>query len=210
MAIAPMWHSTIFGPYFVVGAIFSGIAALLLVMATIRKTLHLEKYLTLHHFNNLAKLLLLMSLLWLYFTVAENLTVWYGNEPKEMAVFGARARGPFAPYFWTMVFCNFVVPFVLLGHSASAYHLDRDNRIGSSPDWHVAGTLSDHRPNLKHAAACRCLGPLLANLGRNLYQCCNLCRHGSVVSHLLQTVPYRFGLGIQVASGGRGVRVTCI
>jgi Ni/Fe-hydrogenase subunit HybB-like protein len=115
MAIAPMWHSTIFGPYFVVGAIFSGIAALILAMAVIRKTMRLEQYLTPHHFNNLAKLLLLMSLLWVYFTVSENLTVWYGNEPNEMMVFGARARGTFAPYFWTMVVCNFFVPFVLLG-----------------------------------------------------------------------------------------------
>jgi len=115
MAIAPMWHSTIFGPYFVVGAIFSGIAALLLVMSFIRRAMHLEAYLTPHHFDNLAKLLLLMSLLWLYFSFAENLTVWYGNEPKEMNVFGARTRGTFSVYFWTMVFCNFVVPFVLLG-----------------------------------------------------------------------------------------------
>ncbi len=56
-----------------------------------------------------------MSLLWLYFTFAEHLTVWYGNEPKEMNVFGARLRGRFAPEFWVMVFVNFVVPFVLLG-----------------------------------------------------------------------------------------------
>jgi len=115
MTVAPMWHSTIFGPYFVAGAIFSGIAALLLVMSIIRKLLHLEQYLTPHHFNNLAKLLLMMSLLWLYFTAAENLTVWYGNEPKEMAVFGARTRAQYAPYFWTMVVLNFVIPFVLLG-----------------------------------------------------------------------------------------------
>jgi len=115
MAIAPMWHSTIFGPYFVTGAIFSGIAALILVMAIIRNLLHLEVYLTRHHFDRLAKLLLLMSLLWCYFTLAENLTVWYGNDPKEMAVFGARTRGHYAPYFWTMMFLNFVVPFVLLG-----------------------------------------------------------------------------------------------
>ncbi len=115
MAIAPMWHSTIFGPYFVVGAIFSGIAALVIAMAIIRRTMHLENYLTAHHFNNLGKLLLLMSLLWLYFTVAENLTAWYGNEPKEMNVFGARARGNFAPFFWIMVCCNFIVPFVLIG-----------------------------------------------------------------------------------------------
>src|SRR5579862_2355319 len=60
MAIAPMWHSTIFGPYFVVGAIFSGIAALLLVLGILRRALGLELYLTKHHFNNLSKLLLLM------------------------------------------------------------------------------------------------------------------------------------------------------
>jgi molybdopterin-containing oxidoreductase family membrane subunit len=115
MALTPMWHSTIFGPYFVVGAIFSGIAALIIVMAIIRRTLKLERYLTWHHFNNLAKLLLLMSLLWTYFTVAEHLTVWYGNEPEEMAVFAARTRGQYAIYFWTMAIFNFCVPFVLLG-----------------------------------------------------------------------------------------------
>ncbi|HYM10651.1 MAG TPA: NrfD/PsrC family molybdoenzyme membrane anchor subunit, partial [Bryobacterales bacterium] len=115
MALAPMWHSSIFGPYFVAGAIFSGIAALLVVMAILRKALHLEEYLQPVHFNNLGKLLLLMSLLWFYFTVAEHLTVWYGNEPAEMSVFGAKVRGSYAPLFWVMVFCNFAVPFVLLG-----------------------------------------------------------------------------------------------
>jgi len=115
MSIAPMWHSTIFGPYFVSGAIFSGIAALILVMASLRKLLGLESYLTQHHFNQLSKLLLLMSLLWVYFTFAENLTVWYGNDPSEMAVFGARTRAAYAPIFWTMVFLNSIVPLVLLG-----------------------------------------------------------------------------------------------
>jgi Ni/Fe-hydrogenase subunit HybB-like protein len=115
MAVAPMWHSSIFGPYFVVGAIFSGIAALLLAMAIIRRVLHLEAYLRPLHFDNLGKLLFLMSLLWLYFTVAENLTTWYGNNPAEMNVFMERVRGRFAPYFAVMVFCNFLLPLVLLG-----------------------------------------------------------------------------------------------
>jgi molybdopterin-containing oxidoreductase family membrane subunit len=114
MAVAPMWHSTIYGPYFVAGAIFSGIAALVVAMSVIRKVLHLENYLQPVHFENLGKLLLLMSLLWVYFTVAEHLTTWYGNSPAEMRVFGERVRGRFAPYFWFMVFCNFVLPFVLL------------------------------------------------------------------------------------------------
>jgi len=115
MSVAPTWHSTIFGPYFVTGAIFSGIAALILVMTVVRRALHLEKYLLSKHFNNLSKLLLLLSVAWLYFTAAENLTIWYGNDPKEMQVFGVRTRGGYAPFFWFMVFCNFVVPFVLLG-----------------------------------------------------------------------------------------------
>jgi len=114
MALAPLWHSTIFGPYFVTGAIFSGIAALLVAMAIIRKLLHLDAYVLPLHFDNLGKLLFLMSLLWFYFTVSENLTTWYGNSPAEMNVFGSRVRGPFAPYFWVMVCCNFVLPFLLL------------------------------------------------------------------------------------------------
>ncbi|HET7840518.1 MAG TPA: NrfD/PsrC family molybdoenzyme membrane anchor subunit [Terriglobia bacterium] len=114
MAPVPMWHSTIFGPYFVAGAIFSGIAALILAMACLRKFLKLEEYLLPIHFDNLGKLLLMMSLLWFYFIFAERLTVWYGNAPAEMAVFISTQRGPFAPLFWTMVFCNFVIPFTFL------------------------------------------------------------------------------------------------
>ncbi len=114
MAPVPMWHSTIFGPYFVVGAIFSGIAALIIAMAVLRKVLHLEEYLQPIHFDNLGKLLLMMSLLWFYFIFAERLTTWYGNETAEMAVFWETQRGAYAPLFWTMVLANFVIPFPLL------------------------------------------------------------------------------------------------
>src|SRR5205807_5816859 len=85
MAPVPMWHSTIFGPYFVTGAIFSGIAALIIAMAFLRRCLQLQDYLHPVHFENLGKLLLLMSLLWTYFVFAERLTTWYGNEASEMA-----------------------------------------------------------------------------------------------------------------------------
>ncbi len=114
MAPVPMWHSTIFGPYFVAGAIFSGIAALILAMAVLRRALHLEDYLHPVHFENLGKLLLMMSLLWAYFVFAERLTVWYGNDAAEMAVFRSTQYGSFAPLYWTMVVCNFVVPFLVL------------------------------------------------------------------------------------------------
>src|SRR5215475_10678756 len=114
MSPVPMWHSTVFGPYFVAGAIFSGIAGLIIAMAVLRKVLHLEEYLHPVHFQNLGKLLLLMSLLWGYFTFVERLTTWYGNAPAEMAVFWETQTGSYAPLFWTMVFCNFVIPFPLL------------------------------------------------------------------------------------------------
>ena len=114
MTLVPMWHSTIFGPYFVIGAIFSGIAALILAMALLRKFLHLEDYLRPLHFNNLGKLLLTTSLLWFYFTFAERLTTWYGNSPSEMDVFWVSIRQNFSPAFWIMVVCNFVIPVPIL------------------------------------------------------------------------------------------------
>ncbi|HTZ98852.1 MAG TPA: NrfD/PsrC family molybdoenzyme membrane anchor subunit [Candidatus Aquilonibacter sp.] len=114
MAPVPMWHSTIFAPYFVAGAIFSGIAALIIAMALLRKFLHLQEYLLPIHFQNLGKLLLVMSLLWVYFVFSERLTGWYGNESSEMAVFWMTQTGRFSPLFWTMVVCNFIIPFPLL------------------------------------------------------------------------------------------------
>jgi molybdopterin-containing oxidoreductase family membrane subunit len=114
MADVPMWHSTIFAPYFVAGAIFSGIAALIIAMACLRKFLHLEEYLHPIHFENLGKLLLVMSLLWFYFVFSERLTAWYGNESSEMTVFWLTQTGKYSPLFWTMVVCNFVIPFPIL------------------------------------------------------------------------------------------------
>jgi len=114
MTLVPMWHSTIIGPYFVVGAIFSGMAALIIVMAILRKVLRLEAFMRPSHFNNLGLLLLVMSCVWAYFTFAEHLTTWYGNVPDEKAVFDARLYGEFAPLFWTMVAGCFVLPFPIL------------------------------------------------------------------------------------------------
>ncbi len=114
MTLQPGWHSTIFGPYFVVGAIFSGIAALLVVMIVLRRVYHLERYLKLVHFDNLSKLLLVMSLLWFYFTFSEYLTAFFGNEPTEMRVFFYKFSGPYAVFYWGMIACNFVIPALIL------------------------------------------------------------------------------------------------
>jgi len=114
MTIQPMWHSAIFGPYFVAGAIFSGIAGLIVAMNLIRKVYHLEDYLRPIHFNNLGILLLVMTLLWFYFTFTEYITVYYGGEPIHMTIFWSKFTGRFAPYFWGMFLFCFVIPLPLL------------------------------------------------------------------------------------------------
>jgi molybdopterin-containing oxidoreductase family membrane subunit len=114
MAVVPMWHSTIFGPYFVAGAIFSGIAALIIAMAVLRRTLGLENYLQPLHFDKLGKLLLTMSLIWGYFTFNERLMVWYGNLSHEMPVLNALLSGDYSRLFWAMVALNFVIPVAIL------------------------------------------------------------------------------------------------
>ncbi len=114
MTIQPLWHSAIFGPYFVVGAIFSGVASVIVVMAIIRKAYHLEAYIKPVHFNNIGIFLMAMTLLWFYFTFAEYITVVYGNEPVHMAIFWSKISGKFAPLFWLHFALCFVIPLPIL------------------------------------------------------------------------------------------------
>jgi Ni/Fe-hydrogenase subunit HybB-like protein len=114
MQTQPMWHSTIFAPYFVAGAIYSWIAAIILVAALLRRVYRLEHYLQPVHFNNLALLLLTMSLLWFYFTLAEYLTTFYGGGTEELAIFWSKISGRYSALFWLMVLFCFVIPFPIL------------------------------------------------------------------------------------------------
>lgn len=115
MTVQPMWHSTIFGPYFVVGAIFSGIASLLIAMALIRRIYHLQDYLKAIHFNHLGTLLLVFALLWFYFTFSELITTYYGHDPAHLVIFYSKLAGRYAPLFWTMVVTCFLIPVAILG-----------------------------------------------------------------------------------------------
>jgi molybdopterin-containing oxidoreductase family membrane subunit len=101
--VQPGWQSTIFGPYFVVGAIFSGIAALFIAMTVIRRVRGLEDYLTVRQYRNLGLLFLVMNAIWMYFTYAEFLTLAAGQQVNEFPVFASKLWGEFAPGFWLMV-----------------------------------------------------------------------------------------------------------
>jgi molybdopterin-containing oxidoreductase family membrane subunit len=114
MQTQPMWHSTIFAPYFVVGAIYSGIATIIIVTIVLRKVYHLENYLKPYHFNNMGLLFLTFVLLWVYFTFAEHLTVGYGGGTEELVVLWSKLTGKYAPLFWIMVALCFVIPFPIL------------------------------------------------------------------------------------------------
>jgi Ni/Fe-hydrogenase subunit HybB-like protein len=101
--VQPGWSSTIFGPYFVVGAIFSGIAALFLAMTAMRWAFHLEDYIQLRQYRNLGLLLIVMNVIWAYFTFTEHLTLAASQESAEFPVLASKLWGSFAPGFWLMV-----------------------------------------------------------------------------------------------------------
>jgi molybdopterin-containing oxidoreductase family membrane subunit len=86
MTLRPGWHSTIFAPYFVVAAVFSGTGVLIIAMWIFRKYYHLESYITKIHFNYLGIVLMILGGLYGYFTFSEYLTSWYGSETWEMEV----------------------------------------------------------------------------------------------------------------------------
>jgi len=109
MAIQPGWHSTIFGPYFIIGALFSGVAAVILVMIIVRKTMRFGYFLREEHFNAMGIFLLILSMSWVYFYFAEWITNWYGNLPAEKVI-QRMLTGSAAPLFFLMLFGNIIVP----------------------------------------------------------------------------------------------------
>lgn len=113
MANVPGWHTTIFPPYFVAGAIFSGLALVITLVVPIRKIFHLEPYITIANFEGMAKLIILTSLIVTYAYGVEFFMAWYSGIPYEWDQFMYRATGDYAFFYWTMVFCNCVVPIAL-------------------------------------------------------------------------------------------------
>jgi molybdopterin-containing oxidoreductase family membrane subunit len=107
------WRSTIFGPYFVVGAILSGIATIILIMAVFRKVYRLERIITLEHFRNLAYLMLATDLFYIYLMLNEYLTTGYLWSVHASELLGSLYWGRFAPYFWVMVLLLVVPAFIV-------------------------------------------------------------------------------------------------
>lgn len=109
-SIVPGWHSTIFAPYFVAGAIHSGLAMVLTLLIPLRRIFRLDTYLTQSHLENLAKLIILTGLIVGYAYVVESYIAWYSNNVPEWQRFVYQVTGEYAIPFWIMILFNSLVP----------------------------------------------------------------------------------------------------
>lgn len=114
MTLRPGWHTTIIGPDFVIGALYSGIAAVITAMALFRRFFRLERYITPMHFRNLSLLLLTAGVCYLYFTINEYVGSEYVSPTIETHLLAAIFGGSYAIQFWTMVSIGLLVPLAML------------------------------------------------------------------------------------------------
>ncbi|HYQ90988.1 MAG TPA: NrfD/PsrC family molybdoenzyme membrane anchor subunit, partial [Candidatus Competibacteraceae bacterium] len=106
VGIAPGWRETIFSPYFVVGAMFSGFAMVVTLTIILRAAFKLHPFVTLRHLDNMAKILVAGSLLMGYAYGMEIFTAWYSGDRYEWSTVMNQFVGPYAPLYWIMLFCN--------------------------------------------------------------------------------------------------------
>jgi molybdopterin-containing oxidoreductase family membrane subunit len=111
--IVPGWHTTIFPPYFVAGAIYSGFAMVLTIAIPVRAFYGLEDFITLRHLRNMALILLATGLLVGYGYVMETFMAWYSGSVFEIATYKDRMLGHYAPLYWTLIACNVLTPQLL-------------------------------------------------------------------------------------------------
>ncbi len=110
VAQLPGWHTTIFPPYFVAGAIFSGFAMVITLMIPVRALFKWEHMITVRHLENMAKVILLTGSLVGYAYAMEFFIAWYGGNHYESFAFVNRAFGPYSWAYWTMISCNVLSP----------------------------------------------------------------------------------------------------
>jgi Ni/Fe-hydrogenase subunit HybB-like protein len=138
--VQPGWHSTVFGPYFVVGAIFSGIGALFIAMSIVRRIFHLEAYITEKQYRYLGYLLIAMTVIWFYFTYTEHLIIAAGQQEAEFPVLASKLWGGHAPSFWLMIGLMVIAFWVLVFPRLSPERWGR--RLVFQPRFAAATALS--------------------------------------------------------------------
>ncbi len=111
--IIPGWHSTIFPPYFVAGAVYGGFAMVMTLAIPLRVIYGLQDFITMRHLDNMAKIILATGLIVAYGYMVEAFMAWYSGSPYEEYMILNRMRGPYASFFWALMLCNVLTPQVL-------------------------------------------------------------------------------------------------
>ena len=111
VSVLPGWHATIFPPYFVAGAVYAGFAMVLTLLIPLRKMYHLEGMITMHHIENMAKIMLVTGMIVVYGYACEAFFGWYsGNGYERFMLINRTFKGPMAWSYWMLLLCNFIVP----------------------------------------------------------------------------------------------------
>jgi len=108
--LIPGWHSTIFPPYFVAGALYSGFAMALVLAIPMRAAFRLRDFITTRHLEKMATLMLVTGLLVAYSYLVEVFNAFFGGNRYDIAALANRYFGPYAPVSWSVVLCNVVLP----------------------------------------------------------------------------------------------------
>ena len=130
VTIQPRWHSTIFAPYFVIGAVYSGLSALASILVIVRRGMRLQEFLRAEHFDALGKLVMVAGMAWVYFWFAGFIVEWYGNEPVVRELIHEEVAGHLAPFFYLQMSAN-LIPILLLVFK----------RVRTTPAFLLAATL---------------------------------------------------------------------
>ncbi len=146
ISVVPAWHETVFPPYFVAGAIFSGFAMVLLLCVPIRHLYHLKDFITLDHLDVMAKLVLATSLLTSFGYLSEQTLSWYAGDTVEWYTYWFRISGfgQYAYITWFLFFCNTIAPQILWIKPLRRKETVLVAVSLADPGGHVAGTLHDH------------------------------------------------------------------
>ncbi|HEX9045886.1 MAG TPA: NrfD/PsrC family molybdoenzyme membrane anchor subunit [Verrucomicrobiae bacterium] len=150
VAIVPGWHSTIFPPYFVAGAIYSGFAMVLNIIIPIRKLYGLETLITPRHLNNMANVMLATGMMVAYGYVMEAFMAWYSGDVFERAMIANRALGPYGWVFWILMLLNVLIPQALWSrkvrtHTVALFFVALSVNVGMWVERFVIVITSLHR-----------------------------------------------------------------
>ena len=110
VSVIPGWHATIFPPYFVAGAIYSGFAMVVTLAIPIRAMYGLQDFITMKHLENMAKIMLATGWIVFYGYIMEIFMAWYSANTYERYMMINRQLGPYGPFYWALIFCNGIAP----------------------------------------------------------------------------------------------------